>query len=287
MFEAMKDGLKRSELNKDFIFRLEQGHDGMMIRCAGGAGMEDRMGVLRDAVVILAIAAGAGQGIAQTTAPRPQASTSTQQQHTTRSTELEVSGYDGQVPVIYHGGHAYVELEGLARVTGASLGFQGRRVLLTLPTPAAPETVAAPEPSPAPAPPEDKGYSLEFLRAGVEQMTVIREWRSAIENAIRTNNPVDQSWVSGYRSNAENRMTMASASATTEADKQALPLLQSAMGMIQQLSDRFLALRSNLTYVSPDSLDNDPLDKKILNCAQGVTSQAIPGGQFQDVQACH
>jgi hypothetical protein len=46
-------------------------------------------------------------------------------------------------------------------------------------------------------------------------------------------------------------------------------------------------MRSNLSYVSPDSLDNDPLDKKILACAQGVAGQAVPGGQFQDVSACH
>jgi hypothetical protein len=250
--------------------------------------MEDRMGMLRDAVVtILAIAATAGQGIAQNTAPRPQASSSsTPHPHAARSTLLEVSGYEGQVPVVYQGGHAYVEVEGLARVTGSMLGFQGKTILLALPMPAAAEEVAT-APPPAPAPPEDKGYSLEFLRTGVEQMTVIREWRSAIENAIRTNNPVEQSWIAGYRSNAQNRMAMASASATTEADKQALPLLQGAMTMIQQLSDRFLALRSNLSYVSTDSLDNDPLDKKILNCAQGLSSQAIPGGQFQDVQACH
>jgi hypothetical protein len=56
---------------------------------------------------------------------------------------------------------------------------------------------------------------------------------------------------------------------------------------MQQLSDRFLGLRTTLTYVSPDSLDNDPLDKKILACAQGMASQAIPGGQFQDVPDCH
>ena len=64
-------------------------------------------------------------------------------------------------------------------------------------------------------------------------------------------------------------------------------LLQSEMGMIGQLSDRFLALRSNLTYVNPNSLDNDPLDQKILACAQGMAAIAVPGGMFEDVAACH
>ena len=152
---------------------------------------------------------------------------------------------------------------------------------MTLPAPAA-RVVAQPA-----ARPEERGYTQQFLRAGVEQMTVIREWRSAIENAVRTNNPVEENWVAYYRRTAQDKMAMAMASATTNADRQALPLLQAAMGMVGQLSDRFLALRSTLTYVSPDSLDHDPLDQKILGCAQGMAAQAIPGGQFEDVSACH
>lgn len=202
-------------------------------------------------------------------------------------TSLVVSGYDGQVAVIQRNGHAYVEVEGLARITESTLSFHGSRILLTLPQTASPVAPGlSPAASTAPSQ-EEKGYSRDFLRAAVEEMSVIREWRSAIENAIRTNNPVEQSWISNYRTIADTRMEMASASATTDADRQALGLLQSAKGMIQQLSDRFLSMRSNLTYVSPDSLDNDPLDKRILACAQGVAGQAVPGGQFQDVSACH
>jgi len=240
-------------------------------------------GLRKVAAVVLAVVVGTSVGAAQSAAPKTSPAAA-------RSTELVVNGYEGQAAVIYRNGHAYVEVEGLVRVTGSTMGFQGKSIVLTLPAPMV-EAAATPEPpppaSPPPAPPEEKGFSRDFLRAGVEQMTVIREWRSAIENAVRTNNPVEQAWVAGYRRNAETRMAMATASATTDADKQGLTLLQNANGMMQQLSDRFLALRSTLTYVSPDSLDNDPLDQKILACAQGMASTAIPGGQFQDVQACH
>lgn len=204
-----------------------------------------------------------------------------------QNTALIVNGHTGQAPVIHRNGRSYVEVESLARLTGATLGFQGRRIVMTLPAPSVSPAVIQPAALAPQLPPDAPGYSQEFLRAGVEQMTLIREWRSAIENAVRTNNPVEESWVSGYRHNAETRMQMAMASATTDADRQALPLLQGAMGMVRQLSDRFLALRSTLTYVSPDSLDNDPLDKKILTCAQGMAAQAIPGGKFEDVAACH
>lgn len=236
---------------------------------------------LREAVAVLVLMAGAGLGWAQQSA-------STHPAAAPRSTAMVVSGYEGQADVIYRNGHAYVEVEGLARVTQSTLAFQGKSIVLTLPASTIQVTQAAPaSPAVPAAAPAEKGFSREFLQAGVEQMTVVREWRSAIENAIRTNNPVDQSWVSGYRSNAQSRMAMATASATTDADRQALPLLQGAMTMMQQLSDRFLALRTTASYVSPDTLDNDPLDQKILACAQGMASQAIPGGQFQDVVECH
>lgn len=230
------------------------------------------------AAAALTILAGATAGFAQDSAAHARQ---------VSPTSLVVSGRDGQVPVILRNGHAYVEVEGLARITESSLSFHGSRILLTLPQQSPSGISISSAATPSAQPQEEKGYSREFLRAAVEEMSVIREWRSAIENAIRTNNPVEQSWVSNYRTIADTRMEMASASATTDADRQALTLLQTAKGMIQQLSDRFLSLRSNLTYVSPDSLDNDPLDKKILACAQGVAGQAVPGGQFQDVSACH
>ena len=203
-----------------------------------------------------------------------------------QNTSLAVSGHSGQAPVIQRNGRSYVDVEALARLTGGTLGFQGSRIVLTLP-PTTALPAGAQQPQPAPARPEDKGYSKDFLRAGVEQMSVVREWRSAIENAVRTNSPVEESWVSNYRRMANDRAALTSATAATDADRKGLSLLQGAMGMMAQLSDRFLSLRTTLTYVSPDSLDNDPLDQKILACAQGMASQAIPGAQFEDVAACH
>jgi hypothetical protein len=218
--------------------------------------------------------------------PAAQGAASAPAQSEARSTQLTVAGYDGRVPIIHRNGHAYVELEGLAEVTGSTLGFQGKTIVLNLPAPA-PVVVQAAVPAPAPSEQEPKGFTRDFLRAGVEQMTVVREWRSAVENAVRTNNPVDESWVSGYRQAAQSRMAMAQANATTDADRQALPLLESATSMVGQLTDRFLALRKTVSYVDPKSLDDDDLDKKITACAQGMAAMAIPGGQFQDVNACH
>jgi hypothetical protein len=201
-----------------------------------------------------------------------------------QTTSLAVTGRAGQAPVIQRNGRSYVDVEGLARVTGGTLGFQGNRIVLTLPAGDGQQRQRQAAPV---QPPEEKGFTRDFLKAGVEQMAVVREWRSALENAIRTNNPVEESWISYYRRAANGKMALTTAAATTESDRRAITLLQNEMGMIGQLSDRFLALRSNLTYVDPTALDNDPLDLKILACAQGMAAIAIPGGMFEDVPACH
>jgi hypothetical protein len=156
--------------------------------------------------------------------------------------------------------------------------------MLTLPNAQMAPAPAPPQPS---APPEKTGFTRDFLQSGIEGMSVIREWRAAIENAVRTNSPVEESWVSGFRRAAENRMSVASTAATSDSDKKAVALLQTELNNMRQLSDRFLQMRKSLSFVATDTLDNDPLDQKILACAQGMAAMAVPGGEFQDVAACH
>lgn len=197
---------------------------------------------------------------------------------------LVVNGRQGQAPVIQRNGRSYVDVEGLARITGGTLGFHGSQIVLTLPRPQVTQPAASVQP---PAPPEPTGFTRDFLQAGIETMSVIREWRAAIENAVRTNSPVEESWVSGFRRTAENRMSVAATIAVSDSDKKGVPLLQNELSNMRQLSDRFLGMRRTLSFVATDSLDNDPLDQKILACAQGMAAIAVPGGEFQDVSACH
>lgn len=204
-----------------------------------------------------------------------------QQGSGTVNTTLVVPGHPGHAPVVQRNGRSYVDVEELARITGSTLAFHGSQIVLTL------HTAQAAQPSAPPQPPEPTGFTRDFLQAGIEAMSVIREWRAAIENAVRTNNPVDESWVSGFRRAAESRVAQAATIATSDSDKRGVSLLQNQLSNMRQLSDRFLDLRRNLTFVPTNSLDNDPLDQRILACAQGLAGIAVPGGEFQDVAACH
>jgi hypothetical protein len=196
-------------------------------------------------------------------------------QTTPAVTKLTVKGYPGQAPVIQANGKSYVEIESLARVTNGTLSFQGNQVILTLPAGGA---------VPAAAPPE--GLSRDFLRAVIAEMSAIENWRAALVNAIQNNNPFAQDTADGYRRAADSRLSLAATTVTTEPDKNLLPLLRSEFTNMQTLSDRYVAMHKNQTYVPPDSLDNEPLNQQIQNCAHGLSSLSA-GGPFVDVAACH
>jgi hypothetical protein len=199
------------------------------------------------------------------------------------SSTFTVMGHSGQAPVIQKDGRSYVDVERLARITGGTLGFLGSQIVLTLPGPLVRPSV----PAPPLALPEKTGFSRDFLRAGIEGMSEIREWRAAIDNAVRTNNPVDDSWVSPLRRASESSIAIAASTASTDSDRKAVPLLQNQLNNMRQLTDRLLDMRRSLTFVRTDLLDNDPLDQRILACARGLAAIAVPGGQFEDVAACH
>jgi len=193
---------------------------------------------------------------------------------------LTVNGHAGEAQVIQVNGRSYVDVEGLARITNGSLSFQASQISLTIGAGQAAAT-------PAPADKNTKvGFSKEFLRAGIETMTVIREWRIAILNAIQTGNPVTDSWVTGYRTTAQSKLALVSVAATTDSDRQALPMLQSEFNNMQKLSDSYLQKNADREYVAPDAMANDPLDQQIITCARALASMAA-NGQFEDVPSCH
>lgn len=116
-------------------------------------------------------------------------------------------------------------------------------------------------------------------------MSEIREWRSALISAIRQGYPVTEEWVASFRGQAQQNLRLASVAASTESDRNALQLLTNEFNNINKLTDRFVQASKSRTYVSPNALDNDPLDQKILNCAHSLAAMAA-SNQFVDDGSC-
>jgi hypothetical protein len=197
------------------------------------------------------------------------------------SRTLVVSGQTGEAKVMEIDGKSYVELESLARITHATLNFRGDQITLTFPEIAAAPSAAAPASTPA-----SPGFSKDFLQAAIEEMAVIREWRSTLSNCIENNYPVQEDWVEKFRGMAATNLVLAYSAASTDADRNALPLLNSEFENTKALSEKLLDARKVLHFVSADDFNDDPLNQKVVNCARSFAAMAV-SGQFADDPTCH
>jgi len=194
---------------------------------------------------------------------------------------LILTGHPGELTVMETGGRYYVDIEALTQLANGSLSFRGNQIVMTLSAPATATPASNPEASPS----ATSGFSKDFLRAGIEEMSVIREWRSALTNAIRQGYPVTEEWAASFRGQAQQNLRLVSVAASTDADRNALRLLNNEFNNMKKLSDRFVEANQSRTYVPPTALDNDPLDQRILGCAHSLAAMAA-NNQFVDDGSC-
>lgn len=196
---------------------------------------------------------------------------------------LVVSGYSGSVPVTQMNGRNYVAVEALAHVVNGSLSFNGNQMTLTL---AASGGNAAPPSAATAGSAGGSGFSREFLQAGIEAMSSLREWHSALASAIQNQYPVTQAGLAQYQAQAMTSLRLAQSSATSDADQNAAGLLANEYQKMMQLSDKYVAKRANMTYIAPGALKNDALNQSIVACSKSLGAMAA-SGQFVDDANCH
>jgi len=197
---------------------------------------------------------------------------------TAQAGTLSVPGHPGVVSTVQVNGKNYVEIEALARLLGGSMGFQGDQIVLTLSSGTASSSSVAPS--------ANAEFSREFLRAGIEAMTEIREWRAALDNAIKNSMPISEAAVAPYRNQALTSLRLVSVSASTDADKNGSQFIKQVFDKMDKLSQKIVSARAQMNYLSPDAVESDPLDHQILACARSLASMAADN-QFRDDGACH
>src|SRR5258708_40184232 len=114
------------------------------------------------------------------------------------SRTLIVNGQPGQVAVVQTNGQITLTLPGATSTPAAD--------------PSASSTV-------------DTGLSKGFLKAGIEAMSMAREWHSALANAIQNGFPIAADWLARYRNQAGTALRLASVAASTDSDQNAYQLL--------------------------------------------------------------
>jgi hypothetical protein len=200
-----------------------------------------------------------------------------QDQSQNQKLTLTINGQSDQaMPVTQMNGHSYVELEALAHAVQGTLSFHGNQIALSLPGAGAG----------ASAPASNAGFSKAFLRAAIEEAATLREWHTALASAIQNGFPIAADWLAAYRARANDGMRLVSVAASTDSDRSAIQLLNNEFQNMSQLADKYLAQRANLSYISPDALQNDDLNQRIVACGHALGAMA-GSGQFVDDPACH
>ncbi len=208
-------------------------------------------------------------------------------QDANRNRNLIINGQSTQVPVVQMNGRSYVDLEALASAVNGSLSFSGSQIAFSVPIGSASSTSAATAPRPviSTAQATNPGFSKGFLNAGIEEAATLREWHTALSSAVQNGYPVTAGMLAPYRAQATTNLRLASAAASTDSDHSAYQLLNNEFQNMAKLSDKYIAARAAMTYVSPDALQNDSLNQKFVACGHSLGAMAA-SGQFVDDGTC-
>ena len=123
------------------------------------------------------------------------------------------------------------------------------------------------------------------MTAGIEQAATLREWHTALASAIQNGYPVTAGMLAPYRAQATTNLRLASAAVSTDSDRSAYQLLSNLFQNMVKLTDKYVAARANMNYISPDALQNDGLNQRIVACGHALGAMAA-SGQFLDDGSC-
>lgn len=210
---------------------------------------------------------------------------------------LVITGHTGEASVIQKNGRPYVDLEMLAQMVNGALGYQGNRIVLTLPSSstvssastshsnstAMPEAASASD-SIAPS----TALSRQFVNAAIETLGDMREWGSTLALTIKSGYPVGNA-MTEYRGRAAKSFALANAAASTDSDRNGLQLLTNEFNNLQTWSNSLVQARNSMSAanltLSQDALQNDPLSQKIVRCFHFL-GPMLASGRFEDDGSC-
>jgi hypothetical protein len=189
--------------------------------------------------------------------------------------------------VVQMNGHAYVDVETIARFTNGAVTLESKRVVLTFP---APGTSTAASPGLAPLPPAPTpGLSRNFASLAIAELAEMREWRGAVGTILTYGVPVVGSWPQDYHDRVEANLNQVGIAASTAADQDAMLLLRNQFSNVGRWASDVVATRQSLNAtntVGPNTVQADQILAKISNCNRFLSSMLV-SGLFADDPSCH
>jgi hypothetical protein len=212
---------------------------------------------------------------------------------------LVINDQSGKVVVLEVGDRTYVDLKRLVQIGHGSIEYRGNQIIVSLSGTSASNstkrTTEAEQSKEAEQSPEagqstNVGLSREFMKAGIEEISLLREWASSLANSLQNGYPVSENWVAGYRAKAHTGVGIVAAAVSTEGDRSAAELLNREFEAVQEWSNKLMDARKSMDAakyaLSPNALQNDPLSQRIITCGRFL-GQMLASGSFQDDASCH
>jgi hypothetical protein len=196
---------------------------------------------------------------------------------------LVINGHTGEVIIYRIDGKTFISLEALAQIGTGSLSFRGNQVIVTLP--ASRDVVAS-----SSDPVTGTGMSNEFMKAGIQDLAIIRDWHTTLAHAIQRGVPGDGSRLAVFHDKAAEGLRLAAVATTNSSDHNALQLLTNHFNQVDNWTRKLVQERKSMSTaqysVTPNALENDSQYQQITTCSQFL-GQMLAAGQYEDGASCH
>jgi hypothetical protein len=199
-------------------------------------------------------------------------------QNSSADRALVVNGKPVSANVIQREGHFYVNVEALVLALGGAVTLETNQIV-----------VSVGQQSAEPGPESAEGLSKEFQRTSNLALGDMSQWVGAIGTLIVSGYPVTGEWPRDYHDRVDHDLKQAATTASTNADREALQLLQTHSVELAKWADNVVAERKALDaarFVDPNALQNDRVRAKIIRCGEFLSSMIVRG-IFADDSSCH
>ena len=193
--------------------------------------------------------------------------------------KLVINGQSTDVALLQVDGHSYIDIETVAQITNGSVKFEPNQVALTIPNPNVDEN----------SPQDAARLSKDFASSAISTLAEMKEWKGTLGTLVKFGLAVDDSWAQIYRERAQLSLDQTAVAASTNADRNAMQLLDTQFANLAKWESVVIAERNDLNgarTVAPDSLQNDPVLTKFSNCARFLGGM-LGSGFFAENPSCN
>lgn len=212
---------------------------------------------------------------------------------------LVLNGRTGEITVFMVDGTPFVNLRTLVEIGNGNVAFNGTTIVLTFggasadPQSSRSATAPAPNVSPTPQPPPEQppsnALSGEFMTAAIQEVAILKEWRSYMAYGITKAVPGDGSRMVLNQNRATEGLRLAQVAISTEADRNAFELLRTDFENVNHWYKTLVEGRKKMSTanysMAEDPLKNDREYQKIVACSDFLGTM-LPSGTFSDDGSC-